>query len=468
MIITLKPFQSRYVQSEAKYPAFVGGWATGKSLCLIGRMFRLMDESPKNLGVIVRKDYTDLHDSTIKDTERYTGLTVNANKEIHFRNGSVLMFRHGKELDVLKNTNLGCFAMEQAEEFETDDQFIYLMGRLRRKEAKRRQGMIIANANGHNWIFNWWKNKETLREMIRKIKETYPDYALTEADFDLTEATTYDNADNLPADYLASLEVIKFKNPQLYNRFVMNSYDEEDTILTMIKNAWVERAISGILVPYSGHTKRYTSYDPAGNGGDLNVIYAWHNNRIVAEDHWQQSDISRNGSLVSASRAITFNQRHKGNAIVIWTAGIGDIIADIIAGMGGRIYKVNEAERSNYPARFANIKAEVWSATADKLAEGLIGFPADDSEMGKSGRLRILKEDLTQGRYGIVRSGSNIQIRIEGKPETRKRLGRSQDSGDACVLGAWYQDKAEPIKTAQSEMLRGYKRNKQRRTAMSS
>jgi len=33
------------------------------------------------------------------------------------------MFRHASELAVLKNINLSIFGIEQAEEFETDEQF---------------------------------------------------------------------------------------------------------------------------------------------------------------------------------------------------------------------------------------------------------------------------------------------------------------------------------------------------------
>ncbi|MDI6787073.1 MAG: phage terminase large subunit [Planctomycetota bacterium] len=449
MKITLKPYQAQFMTSPAKYLAMIAGWGTGKSLCLIARGIELSDSSPNNLGVIVRKEYTDLRDSTISDFSKYTGLTLDSNKEIKFRNGSVIMFRHGKELDVLKNINLGWFGIEQGEEFESDEQFIYLMGRLRRSEIpdQQRMGIVVANANGKNWIYRWWKDPVSQREREKQLGE---DIA---SRFELIEANTYDNADNLPQDYLTGLEVIKVQRPELYKRFVLNSYEAEDSILTLFKGGWIDRAESGILVPYEGFEKRFISYDCAGAGGDLNVVYVWKNNEIVGKEIWQQTDKSNSGCLLSSAKVALIKERTGSNAIVIDSIGIGAGIADIIAGMGHRVIRINSAEKSANAGMYLNLRAEMWRLAADKLAEGRIRMMQDN----------LLREELLETKYEIIRSGYNFQIKIEDKAKIKNRLGRSPDRADAFVMGAYYLDKAEPIIPKGPTTIRnwGYRADKQ-------
>ena len=173
-------FQKGFINSTKRFPCFKAGWGTGKTTCGIVKGIMLSDAYENNLGIVVRKKFTDLRDSTIKDFERYTGLHVPmSTKEIMIGRGSKIMFRHADELSALQNVNLGWALIEQGEEFETADTFMMLRGRLRRdlklaehwidKQSEKypelveymkthdlRQIMIIANAAGHNWIWNKW------------------------------------------------------------------------------------------------------------------------------------------------------------------------------------------------------------------------------------------------------------------------------------------------------------------------
>lgn len=199
----LTPKQDEFIFSEKMFPAFVSGWGSGKSFAGIARAMRFSEESPNNLGLICRMEYTDLRDSTIKDFENYTGLKVNeSTKEVRLNNGSVIMFRHASELATLANINLGWFWIEQADEVLTEEQWFYLHGRLRRN-AKQRSGWITANVNGHNWIYKLWKEKPHTE------------------DYHLIEATTYDNRQNLPDDFLKSLDNLP---EAIYRRMVMNDW----------------------------------------------------------------------------------------------------------------------------------------------------------------------------------------------------------------------------------------------------
>ena len=209
--IKLLPKQAKFLRSKARFPALIAGWGYGKTLCLILKGVKDSMDYADNLGLIVRKEFTDLRDSTMRDFELNTGLKIKADKDVIVVNSdtgakSTIMFRHGRELDVLQNVNLGWAIIEQAEEFDTDEQFQMLRGRLRREGVPHWLG-IIANTKGHNWIWKLWKSQK--RE-----------------DYELYEAITFENP-HLPEDFIKDLKKMEIEAPRKYARFVMNSWAEE-------------------------------------------------------------------------------------------------------------------------------------------------------------------------------------------------------------------------------------------------
>ena len=217
--MNFKQQQLDFIGSPEQFPAYIAGVGTGKSTALIAKALFHSKESPNNLGVIVRKQYSDLRNSTIKDFQDYTNLKVNeSNHEVRFPNGSTLLFIHGDILDSLKNINCGFFGIEQAEEFTDDTAWQFLKMRLRR-DVKFRTGFIIGNTAGHNWIYD-----------IYKRSGPPPNH-------ELIEANTYDFAGIYKdrPDYIKNLETLP---KQLFERFVMNSWEiAEGRIFQM----WEER-----------------------------------------------------------------------------------------------------------------------------------------------------------------------------------------------------------------------------------
>ncbi len=232
--IDLEPFQADFFDAVNRFPAMIAAWGTGKTMLALQKGILLSEFYENNLGCIIRSKFTDLRDSTMKDFNRYTGIHVpQGTKEAKVGNSTIL-FRHAKELSGLQNVNLGWFYMEQAEEFPTDTQFTLLRGRLRRelkvnpnyqidpdsefyellcalRDAKDglRQGMVIANSNGHNWCWKKW------------IKSP-------QAGYSCVEATTFDNIDNLPADFIDDLRTMKEDSPNKFAQYVMNDHSEID------------------------------------------------------------------------------------------------------------------------------------------------------------------------------------------------------------------------------------------------
>ena len=147
-------------------------------------------EYPGNLYLVIRKEWVDLRDSTLHDWNNWIGRPINGEKNVTYENGSVLMFRHGADLNALKNINLGGCLMIQGEEMSEDD-FWFLKGRLRRMEGTR-QLRIECNYDGHNWIWRLF-NKG-------KLQDGKPF-----AGGRLITTNTFDNEKNLPPDYIPGL-----------------------------------------------------------------------------------------------------------------------------------------------------------------------------------------------------------------------------------------------------------------------
>ena len=240
------PWQKAFIDSEVRFPSLVAGWGTGKSLCLIAKALKSAKEHPDNLILIMRYAFTDLRDSTMKDFYAYTGIPIPANKDVTFSNGSTIMFRHGSELSTLQNINLGAALIEQGEEFDSAGEFDFLRGRLRRAGCPHYLA-VIANANGHNWVWSRWERPNPNRN--REYQQWY--------------ATTFDNAKNLPADFIDDCRKMEQESPSKFKRLVMNSRKELDIegayYVPLMNTARAEGRIGS--VPHDPAARVYTFWD---------------------------------------------------------------------------------------------------------------------------------------------------------------------------------------------------------------
>ncbi len=415
-VIDLTVTQARFILTETRYPAYVASWGTGKTMTGIGKIKRLA-EYPHNLILVGRKEFTDLKDSTIKDFEEYMGMKVDSQREVVFPNGTIIMFRHLEELHNIQNINLGAFWIEQAEELETDDIFFKLHGRLRRKGPNctkdcrncdhpgkiERSGFITANTNGHNWIYKLWK-----------AKKEDPDYALFEANS--FEAEPY-----IPADTLDSWKKLKSKKPTVYNRFVMNSWDESDTIDIIIQPSWVQSAAERPEVEKPLSSKGLVSIDVARYGDDKTIFYAIENNQVKGrEEHEKKS------TMEVVGLATRFARKHGLNAFAVDEIGVGAGVADRLKELGSNVVFVNSSNRSSEPDTYYNLRAEIYSKGADLFEQGRVKIQSDDSE---------LIEQLSWAKYKTIKSNGIYQV--EAKDDIKKRYGRSPDNADCLLNGLW-------------------------------
>lgn len=403
----LKPKQDAFIFSKKRYPAFIGGWATGKSMALIFRAMFYSENIPNNLGIIFRKEFTDLRDSTLKDFENYTQLRVSSQRSVALPNKSEILFRHIEELNNIQNVNLGWFAIEQGDELASDREFYLLFGRLRRDLTPTqeftdlglplRSGWVIGNAGDH-WMKPLWK-----------------DSVLDDAE--LFEMTTLENQDVLPKDFIDSLKTLEKNKAEVYKRYVLNDWSVTADQFILINPSAIE-ALKNVahFTPYS---KKIIACDPS-QGGDATVVYVMDNCKIVEKKVFHLNDTMKLvGELMLISSA------HKINDFAIDTIGIGKGVGDRLNEMGKKVQPINSAESAIDKEQFYNLRTEMWWNLLDLIQRREIPYPNDEE----------LRKELSSVRYRVINSNGKIQL--EPKDLTKKRIGHSPDSADAFVYGAW-------------------------------
>ena len=344
--------------------------------------------------------------STIKDYELYTGMTLDSQRNVKFDNGSIIMFRHLEEINNIQNINLGWFAIEQAEELETDEEFFMLFGRLRRKNCGIQTGFIIANTKGHNWIWKLYKKGELEDSM-------------------LVEATTEDNAINLDPPFLETLKIIQKRKPKIYNRFVLNSWEEEDTVDIIINPQDVRNAVARPLVEMY-IKKTVLVCDPARYGDDEIVSYIIQNNQVIFQEIYSKKD-----AMEVTGKLITLKNRFDASIVAVDGIGLGAGIVDRLleikkaGGEGWKVFDINSAKKSSDPLKYRNVRAEMSCKAAEKFYNNMVSIPDDP----------ILIEQLSTVKFKTIESSGCQQV--ESKELVKKRLGNSPDRADALVMGLY-------------------------------
>ena len=397
--------QAGFIMSTARYPAYVASWGTGKSTALIARAMMLSEQHPGNLGVIFRKEFTDLRDSTIRDFEDYTGIKLNSNRAVVLPNGSQILFRHLEEMNNIQNMNLGWFGIEQAEELETDDQFFKLHGRLRRAGVPR-SGFIVANTNGHNWIYKLWKISG-------------------DSDYPLFEANSFAAASYLPADTLASWRELEKKKPKIYRRFVLNSWDDADSVDVIIQPEHVEAAYKRDVLIRTP-LRRLVSIDVARYGDDRTVFYAIEGDdkyrRVIGKEVHEKKN-----TMETVGLAQLFAKKHGGiESYAVDEIGVGGGVVDRLRELDRHVIAVNAAERENVRAGCYNRRAEIYVSGAELFEAGVVQLLAGDEDA---------REELPWTRYKTIKSSGIFQI--EPKDDVKERYARSPDHADALLSGLW-------------------------------
>lgn len=212
----LFPKQDTFVFDPHRFSGYGGGFGNGKTLAGSIKSYSHCQQKDA-FFLIGRRHATDLSDSTQRDFLNlfgHMGKFSPKNASFKFyQDGQMLsevIFRHLDDLQSLTNMNLSGFWIDQAEEV-SEDVFDFLIGRIRRP-VERRQGFITFNPNGHDWI--WRRFHKKLGRDGRPLTNA--------SDYTLVTASTLENKENLPEDYVKGL----LAQPKDWvKRFVEGSFD---------------------------------------------------------------------------------------------------------------------------------------------------------------------------------------------------------------------------------------------------
>lgn len=240
----------------------------------------------------------------------------------------------------------------------------------------------------------------------------------------------------LDEEYLKSIEGLP---EEIKDVMIKGNWDQADIPDQLIKPAWVERAIGRgrdkLWVPEGRDS---LGVDVARYGDDESVIahnigvslchlhaYRKYDNIMLARevDKWAtfygvgnqfiKADAIGNGSGVVDSLKHHHNRR----------------VTEFVAGSKKSTAGMSEATKA-VASRYKNFRTESWWSLRDSLFkdEYVIGPEVTGTALLK------LSEDLTSLKYSV---DSDKFLELEPKEDTKKRLGRSPDYGDAAMMCFW-------------------------------
>lgn len=170
-------------------------------------------------------------------------------------------------------------------------------------------------------------------------------------------------------------------------------------------------AISGV--------KPIWGLDPARFGDDRTALAKRRGRKLMEPvTSWRNLDTMQTAGRVKALYDET-PPAEQPSHIVVDTIGIGSGVADRMREMGLPVFMLNVSERPSIDGKFAKLRDELWWK-ARQWFEGL------DVEMTDTAVIGEMADIL----YSYT---SNGQIKVEGKQDTKDRLGRSPDLADAVV-----------------------------------
>lgn len=329
-----------------------------------------------------------------------------------------------------------------------ESQFRFLMGWARTVATEQRVRVICTgnpptNTDGQ-WVIDYWApwlNKDhpnpaqpgelryfaTIdgKDVEMESGETFihEGETITPQSRSFIPSRIQDNVFLMETGYMASLQALPepLRSAMLRGDF---NIEGEDDPWQVIPTSWIRAAQARWLPKPSPGPMTSMGLDPARGGQDETAIAMRHGNwiaPILAEDGAR----TPNGPSV-AGLAVS-HVRHNA-PIHVDVIGIGSSVYDHLEHLDVHTVGINWANSSDETdksemLRFTNLRAQHWwraREALDPASENEIALPPDDR----------LARDLASPRWKLSPRG----VQIEAKDDTKKRIGRSPDRGDAVVL----------------------------------
>lgn len=242
----------------------------------------------------------------------------------------------------------------------------------------------------------------------------------------------------LPTDnpYLPDSYVPLLRQVFQYNPALLRAYLEGDWFALQAENVLITSTMLNRLREkhvYWPDIRRIVAVDPS-LGGDECVIYCIENGRVIDINIL----INERDTMKVAGAMVVMGNRNKCSNYAGDCIGIGQGILDRIKELvpNPHVQYVNSSETAIIADRFYNVRAEMWWYGMTLVQDCKVPFPEDEQ----------LRNDLCAMRFKVV--NSNGQIQLEAKDQTKRRIGRSPDRGDAWIIGQYALARTEPINRA--------------------
>jgi phage terminase large subunit len=160
--LRLFPRQMRFVRSQAKYPAYIGGIGSGKSFAGGAKVISRLDRP--EMGLIAAPTYQMLRDSTLEGFFRLLdGLGipyehVKSENTITFATGHKILCRSLEDPDKARGPNLDYAWIDEAG-YVAAKGWQIVKGRVR--VGTNPQAWITSTPKGRNWIWEEWERDAT-------------------------------------------------------------------------------------------------------------------------------------------------------------------------------------------------------------------------------------------------------------------------------------------------------------------
>ena len=183
---------------------------------------------------------------------------------------------------------------------------------------------------------------------------------------------------------------------------------------SFISHDLVTRARKGNAEPAG---PRIIGVDPARFGSDRTVIYI-RQGRAAEMLH----AVNGKDTMQVVGLVVTYIKKYSPEMVFIDVGGLGAGVVDRLRELGYKMCRgVNFGERSLYPDKYINKRAEMWGQMKEWLSEPPVSIPDDD----------MLQSDLCGLRYDYDSHG---RLKLESKEDAKKRGIRSPDAGDSLAL----------------------------------
>lgn len=253
--------QDRFLKSKGKVQLYGGGFANGKTASACIKAIKIAKDYPGANILMARSTYPKLNDTLRKEFLKWIPSdwiasfpkSANGSNTCTLKNGTTINFRYiaqqGKSGNEATTSNLlsatyDAIFVDQMEDPEiVHKDFLDLLGRLRGMTpydgddiTMPRSGprwFILTTNPTRNWVYRklvkplhdlkqGWQNDDLLCETDDQGKILLDDNRQPTPIIDLYEGSTYENRDNLEADFIKTLES-SYKG-QMRSRFLMGEW----------------------------------------------------------------------------------------------------------------------------------------------------------------------------------------------------------------------------------------------------